>query len=165
MKKKTPHISKSTKIPFPDPLLLEFIDNPGTDKTTKDRRFRLTHAFPYNLRIAGIEKTIIATVGSRTDFASVPPPFRRFFPRVGKYGKAAVIHDYLCDLIDKQDVEMRPRWEADLIFLQAMRDLNVDRVTVFFMYGGVWLRTSRLTLQRWLMEAFKIQSHPGKPTF
>jgi hypothetical protein len=44
-----------------------------------------------------MEMMIRVPVGYRTDFASIPRFFWRILPPAGRYGKAAVVHDWLCD--------------------------------------------------------------------
>ena len=70
-------------------------------------------------------------VGFYTDFASIPHKFRRFLPRWGKYGYAAVIHDWL---YWKQP---RTRLEADQIFLEAVTLRNVSAATKYFIYSVI----------------------------
>lgn len=79
--------------------------------------------------------------GFITDFASVPRLIQGLVPRWGKYGNAAVIHDWL---YWEQSIDRR---EADLIFLEAMEVMKVGPVTRFVIYKAVrlfgwyaWLR-------------------------
>lgn len=92
--------------------------------------------------------------GYVTDFASVPRIFWSIFPPFGKYTKAAVLHDMLCDaylekktwsyvLTDDSDVTIEERErlitrkEADLIFKEAMEAIKVPKVTRWFLYTSV----------------------------
>jgi len=68
-----------------------------------------------------------------TDFASIPRPLWIILPRWGKYGNAAVIHDY-CYL-----EQSRSRLESDRIFRQAMGVVNVAKCTICVMYCAVRL--------------------------
>jgi hypothetical protein len=70
-------------------------------------------------------------IGFMTDFASIPLPFLGILPRWGKYGNAAVIHDYL------YWEQNRKRAEADTIFLQAMEVGKVGWFTRHIMYLAV----------------------------
>ena len=45
-------------------------------------------------------RAVMIVVPFRTDLASVPRFLSWLFPRYGKYTKAAVIHDYLCQSLD-----------------------------------------------------------------
>ena len=74
-------------------------------------------------------------VGFITDFASVPRVFWWILPRWGKYGNAAVIHDYLYWIKDgKYD-----RKRADEIFLEGMLILEVRNWKAWIMYLAVRL--------------------------
>lgn len=62
---------------------------------------------------------IVINVGYVTDFASVPKWLWSFFPPIGKYNRAALIHDYLYDLQFRQAEwgETKARVFADQQFL------------------------------------------------
>lgn len=130
---------------FTSPLRLEF-DYEGDSQ----KPFVLTEAFTY--RIGGVEenKQVTVPVGFRTDFASIPRPFRNLFSAVGKYSKAAVVHDFLYNggwvtqiLIDDVTGDTFERhWhptrkEADDIFLEAMKVLGVGWFTRTSVYLAV----------------------------
>ena len=75
-----------------------------------------------------LDVTVIVPAGSTTDFASIPRAFWSILPPWGRYGWAAVIHDYL------YRHGLYTRAIADLIFLHAMEELHVakwKRVTMF----------------------------------
>ena len=160
MKKRARYISKSLNTSFPKPLLLRFVDNPEEHR----RRFELTHTFEYNFQKKGIEDQITVQIGYNTDFASVPRPLWPFFPPVGRYGKAAVIHDHLCDM-KSGDPDKRSRQEADLIFRQAMKDLKVHPVRIFCMYKAICLWTVVVTLTHRLCIALNIKQKTQKSAF
>jgi hypothetical protein len=44
---------------------------------------------------------ITVPAGSTTDFASVPQLFQSLIPRTGAWTKAAVVHDHLCDTLNR----------------------------------------------------------------
>jgi hypothetical protein len=69
--------------------------------------------------------------GFKTDFASVPRLFWNLFPPYGRYGKAAVLHDYL------YSYKILPKHEADLEFYEAMKVLEVDKITIKILYLSV----------------------------
>lgn len=69
--------------------------------------------------------------GVNTDFASIPRFFRRAISRTGRHGKAAVLHDYLCEY------KITPRKEADKVFLDALKTLKVNPIKRRIMYAGV----------------------------
>ena len=79
--------------------------------------------------------------GFITDFASVPRLIQWIVPRWGKYGNAAIIHDWLY-----WQQEM-PRREADLILLEAMAVMKVFPPLKHMIYCAIrifgwyaWLR-------------------------
>jgi hypothetical protein len=91
--------------------------------------WRLLGAFTYRHPTA----TISVPAGFETDFASIPRFFWRVLPPTGKYGKAAVVHDY----IYRTPSVPLTRAEADQVFLDAMADLGVGRMTRSVMYRAV----------------------------
>jgi hypothetical protein len=108
---------------FKTPLLLEYLDG---------ATWRLIQGFRYDtdLLAAG---AIYVPAGFVTDFASVPRFFWRLFPPTGKYGKAAVIHDFL------YRGSGVPRELADAIFLEAMEALGVGWFTRHVIHRAVRL--------------------------
>lgn len=78
-----------------------------------------------------------------TDFASVPRFLTWLIPTTGKYTKAAVVHDYLCDTLKEyHESEAVPaHWvssrDADGIFRRMMRELGVPKVRRWLMWAGV----------------------------
>jgi len=71
----------------------------------------------------------------KTDFASVPRAFVWFIPRYGRYTKAAVLHDYLWRVSVPNQVLSRR--DADGIFVQAMRQLDVPFLRRWIMWTAV----------------------------
>ena len=55
----------------------------------------ILHDFGYEVGDKGSGDVINVPIGTYTDFASIPRPLWAIFPRWGKYGNAAVIHDWL----------------------------------------------------------------------
>jgi Protein of unknown function (DUF1353) len=70
-------------------------------------------------------------VGFVSDLASVPRIFWSVLPRQGRYGHAAIVHDYL------YWAQERSREESDDIFKTAMEDSKVDSITIATMYQAV----------------------------
>ncbi len=104
-------------------LVLHYLDKPI------DGKWFITHKpFVYTSK-NGRQFTV--PEGIRTDFASIPRAFRWMIARVGKYGKAAVLHDWLCEY------KIVPRKQADKIFLEAMEVLGVSWFKRRTMYFGV----------------------------
>lgn len=110
---------------FTTPLRLEPLDD--------GRRWRLIEAFRY--RIGSRRSPFVLTVptGYVTDFASVPRVFWALWPPWGRYGKAAVLHDYLYSRVDIC------RMLADAVFFEAMTALQVGAVTRWALYLAVRL--------------------------
>jgi hypothetical protein len=54
----------------------------------------LKDGFEYHVGHLGSDDIVSAPPGFLTDFASVPKIFWKILPPNGRYGKAAVIHDY-----------------------------------------------------------------------
>ena len=109
---------------------------------------------------------IVVPVGFETDFASVPWGFRFLIPRWGKYGKAAVIHDYLYSTQEYGDKKHRRR-RADEIFREAMEVLDVAGWRRFLMFRAVrvagW-RTWNKNARRIAVGISKILPLPEKAT-
>ncbi len=75
--------------------------------------------FGYEVGEEGSGDHISVPIGTHTDFASIPRSLWAVFPRWGKYGNAAVIHDWM------YWNQSRSRKEADDIFLEGMEVLEV----------------------------------------
>ena len=78
------------------------------------RRWRLFRSFTYHINSKRSKDKITVPVGFVTDFASVPRFLWWWLPYWGRYGKGAVLHDYI------YQTHCRTREEADKIFLEAM---------------------------------------------
>lgn len=74
---------------------------------------------------------VTVPVGFITDFASVPRIFWAILPKWGKYGNAAIIHDFL------YSTGIKSRKESDKIFLDGMAVLNVPKWKRYAMYYAV----------------------------
>lgn len=126
---------------FTEPLILKFLD------TNEAKRFEVVSPFTYYIdRLEGDLKVEVP-IYFRTDFASVPRVFWRVIPPVGLYGKAAVVHDYLCEHGTAWQKGDSGNWsfyavsrkEADQIFRDAMAVLGVGKVKRNVMFWGVKL--------------------------
>jgi|SRR6185436_3141172 len=105
---------------FHTPLVTEDIDG---------RNFKLREEFDYDTSLG---LTIHVPAGFITDFASVPRFLWWLLPPNGRYGKAAVIHDYLY-----RTYGAGSKIVADAIFYEAMKALGVSPVVRGLMYLGV----------------------------
>lgn len=112
---------------FKTPLVVEVMPS--------GKKFKLHYDFTYLWKR---KKTIICVkAGFLTDFASIPRILRWLIEKLGRYNKAAVIHDALY-----QDVVPGykfTRKEADLCFLDGMADLGVIKWKRNLMYQAVRL--------------------------
>ena len=95
------------------------------------KTWRLTEEFDFAIGAENSGKTVDVPKGFATDFASVPSLLWFILPKWGKYGNAAVIHDYL--YYDQST----SRFEADKIFLEGMIVLDVPLWQRFCLYTGV----------------------------
>lgn len=117
---------KRQKNSFLTPLIVEVMPS--------GKKFKLFCQFTY---IWQMRMKLSVPKGFETDFASIPKIFRIFIPKLGRYNKAAVIHDAIY-----QDVIAGypfTRKEADMVFLGAMKDLGVKPWKRNLMYRAVRL--------------------------
>lgn len=75
--------------------------------------------------------TFSVPVGFITDFASVPRPLIWLIPRYGAYTRAAILHDYLCE------VAPVGRSDADGIFRRMLRECGVTTPQRWMMWAAV----------------------------
>ncbi len=83
--------------------------------------------FTYGINGDGLKVRI--PVGTETDFASVPRCLWWICPPMGRWNRAALVHDYLCRL------DGCSRFLADAIFREAMAVLGVPwwrRVSMYY---------------------------------
>ena len=97
---------------FTTPLVVIPLDN--------GRQWKLAEPFEYHVGTKESDEVIGIPAGFITDFASVPRIFWSVIPPWGKYGKAAVVHDFC------YGTELYPRKRCDEIFLEAMEVLAVS---------------------------------------
>lgn len=90
--------------------------------------WHVTDGFRYYLGWKGNTSWVDIPTGFLTDGASVPRIFWGLIPPWGKYGAAAIVHDYLCEFLEitcnGQAVHVS-RKMADQIFCEAMEVLEV----------------------------------------
>uniref|UniRef100_A0A6H1ZSQ1 DUF1353 domain-containing protein n=1 Tax=viral metagenome TaxID=1070528 RepID=A0A6H1ZSQ1_9ZZZZ len=108
---------------FTSPLIVTPLDD--------GRTWKLVEPFRYHIGDRNSENIITIPEGFVTDFASVPSIFWTLIPPYGKWGKAAVVHDFLYQF------QYRTRKEADKIFLEAMGVLKVKNWRKYPMYLAV----------------------------
>ena len=76
-------------------------------------------------------KSVAVPTGFVTDFASVPSIFWSVLPRDGVYVYAAVLHDYLYWIQDRE------RENADRVLLACMEEFSVGTISRQAVYWGV----------------------------
>lgn len=127
---------------FTKPLIVKYLDG---------KRWELVEEFSYHVGIKSSPEIITVPKGFITDFASIPRLFWRVIGHPAeKYGKAAVIHDYL---YSEQQTYTRKR--SDEIFYEAMEVLKVPFWKRWAMYHSVrtwgwipWHRHRKLYLPK-----------------
>ena len=97
------------------------------------RRWKLHIPFKYHVGSKYSKNVITIPKGFITDFASVPWMLWSWLPSWGKYGKAAVVHDYL------YQHHQVSRGMSDLIFYEAMLVGDTRKWKARLMYFGVRL--------------------------
>lgn len=111
----------------------------------ENNKWKVVERFNYNIGTVDSSNAVEVPVGFITDFASIPRPLWVLLPPWGKYGKAAVIHDFMYNehkhsVFSAEGVEsfvQIERKQADDIFLQAMEVLGVNAITRYAMYYAV----------------------------
>ncbi|MDH3903262.1 MAG: DUF1353 domain-containing protein [Xanthomonadales bacterium] len=121
---------------FTEPLVVTPLTDGKTWITLSD--------FGYEIGTEGSGNIIHVPIGTYTDFASIPRLLWAFLPRWGKYGNAAVIHDWM------YWDQSRKRQEADQVFLEGMGVLEVPTWKRHLIYYAVrcfgwlaWLSNQR----------------------
>lgn len=120
---------------FLDPLHLIAHDAP-----IGDRPWELLADMRYGSATLG--QVVTVPKGYRTDFASVPRFFWRIIPPYGRYARAAVVHDYLCDLRGSTGIDSATTHE---VFREAMKVLRVSG----------WKRATMYRAVKWFGPRFK----------
>ncbi len=104
-------MTKRQRNSFLTPLVVEVMPNGKT--------FKIAREFTYRWLRQGV--TIHIGSGFVTDFASIPRFARVIIPKLGRYTKASVVHDYLY----QQPPSFYTRRYADLCFRDAMEEMGV----------------------------------------
>lgn len=92
------------------------------------RRWVVRCALPVSILVNDEVVSITIPRGFRTDFASVPRVFYGLLPPTGRYGLAALVHDYL------YATKVLTRRQADQVFLHLMKSYGVNKVVAVIMY-------------------------------
>lgn len=131
-------------MPFPTGTELIVAQRPRVE-----RSFRLVQPLVYK----GKRDTIIVPAGFETDFATVPAIVAWLIERFGTFTAAAVVHDWLCELLRalhdgtlarflaehgaSADTVVVSSRDADALFRRILRECDVDFVTRWLMWTGV----------------------------
>lgn len=108
---------------FTNPLDLRANDDGKT--------FRLLTEFDYEIGQLGSNRIIRVPAGFVTDFASIPRAFWSILPPWGKYGKAAVLHDW-----NYTNQEFTRSFCDDILY-ESMEALGVSWLTRHTIWLGV----------------------------
>lgn len=108
-----------------------FLDTLDVSPLPDGQLWRLNKNFRFESDAYGALLTVPA--GFVTDFASTPREVWTLYPPWGKYGPAAVIHDWA------YRIQFTTRDVADEILREAMIVLGCDDLTVHNIYGAVRL--------------------------
>lgn len=120
-------MKKRERNSFLTPLVVEVMPSGKT--------FRLHHEFTYHWRPDSWDIRITVPIGFLTDFASIPRFARVIIPKLGRYNKAAVIHDAIYK--DIFPGRRFTRKEADICFLEGMTELGVVKWKRWVMWAAV----------------------------
>lgn len=102
-------------------------------KSYTNYKWELTAPLYFYLDKNKRDEGITVPIGFVTDFATVPRLIWSIIPPIGRYTKAAVLHDYLYE----NPYLVKNKKEADKIFLQAMQVLEVEKWKRTTMYCAV----------------------------
>jgi hypothetical protein len=128
-----------------------------------DKHWVLLKSFSYDVGSVGSGDVIKVPKLFVTDFASTPRLVWFVFPRWGKYGKAAIVHDYIYATGERKN-----RREADKIFLEIMKVSCVDwlsRYMIWFfvrVFGRFWYKPNKKQVEEHIAAAHK---HKEETTF
>lgn len=100
------------------------------------KKWILRRAFKFYYEVSLCRTYIKVPNGFITDFATIPRPLYLIFPPIGRYNKAAMVHDYLYDASCSLKLS---RKDSDLIFLQAMEILGVKKWVRYSLFLAVRL--------------------------
>lgn len=100
------------------------------------RKWILRKAYSFYYEFNNKKTEIEVPEGFITDFATIPRILYSIFPPIGRYNKAAMMHDYL---YDSSCVLKISRKNSDLFFLQAMEILGVAKWIRYSLFLAVRL--------------------------
>lgn len=97
---------------------------------TETGKYRITKSFAIStsLRIFVIPKGFV------TNFATTPKFMHWLFPPRGKYERAALLHDYFCNVNHRYKMLPEGKHMADKLFYEVMKDDKVNLFTRLIFY-------------------------------
>lgn len=103
------------------------------------RRWRLHEALVYEVGDKGTGRLIVVPPGFVSDGPSIPRVFWAIMPVWGTWGRAGILHDFLCARLamGRPHREGRTRLATDAVFYESMVALRVGFLTRWAMYAGV----------------------------
>lgn len=104
--------------------------------TSSWRLWELHEPIEYDI---GHNKSVIVPKGFVSDGPTIPRLLWNLLPIFGSYSRAGFLHDYLCAriAIGNPHPQVKTRKQADHVFLDAMKALNVGVITRTILYAGV----------------------------
>ena len=113
-------------------MIVKILNNPAirSDGTT-GKRFSLVEAMYCFISLGGKTHYVTVPEGFSTDFASIPVIFRPLIPKLGKYNRSAILHDFL------YSTALFSKSTSDKIFLEGMKSLGVKAWRRYAMYAAV----------------------------
>jgi hypothetical protein len=106
---------------------MPFLTDNVSVRQVDDEHWKLLEDLVYQ----GNQETFTVPAGFKTDFASVPRLFTWLIPRYGRYTRAAILHDFLCETAPVS------RADADGLFRRIMRELDVPFLRRWTMWAAV----------------------------
>jgi hypothetical protein len=82
-----------------------------------------------------LEFTIKA--GFKTDGATIPWIFRRWFPSIAAYTPAAIVHDVYCEEANREKSYEIRRAGDEMFYMNMVDRLNRPKLEAMFLYAGV----------------------------
>lgn len=112
---------------FLKPLLVKVLDD--------GKNYELIEDLSY-YREKNKNDIITIPKGFTFDGATVPRIFWSIIPPLGRYTRAACLHDYLIDVKWRKE-KLITRKECDYIFLESMRAIKVNFILSYTMFYAV----------------------------
>ena len=106
-------------------------------KKVGDREWELVAPLEYHVGNENSSEVIIIPASFKTDLASTPRFIQALLPQNERYAIAAALHDFLYKRKGRLENKIYTRKESDLIFIEAMKVLNVPWLKRQLMFQAV----------------------------